>query len=92
MAKILLHAGLSASGILAIVLSTVTTTFLDAYSEGESANNISATFKETPIAIAVTMIGTKLAVLQPVTEQENFLQLVSSVFAPMAAVSNADFF
>lgn len=87
-AKILLGAGLGAAGILAVVLSTVTTTFLDAYSAGVSANNISAKLSETPIAV----VGTLLAVLLPVTEYENFLLLIGSVFAPMAAVLIADFF
>lgn len=91
-AKILLDAGLGAAGILAVVLSTVTTTFLDAYSAGVSANNISAKLSETPIAVAVAVVGTLLAVLLPVTEYENFLLLIGSVFAPMAAVLIADFF
>ncbi|HGO8472680.1 TPA: putative hydroxymethylpyrimidine transporter CytX [Neisseria meningitidis] len=91
-AKILLGAGLGAAGILAVVLSTVTTTFLDAYSAGVSANNISAKLSETPIAVAVAVVGTLLAVLLPVTEYEKFLLLIGSVFAPMAAVLIADFF
>lgn len=91
-AKILLGAGLGAAGILAVVLSTVTTTFLDAYSAGVSANNISAKLSETPIAVAVAVVGTLLAVMLPVTEYENFLLLIGSVFAPMAAVLIADFF
>lgn len=91
-AKILLGAGLGAAGILAVVLSTVTTTFLDAYSAGVSTNNISARFAETPVAVGVTLIGTVLAVMLPVTEYENFLLLIGSVFAPMAAVLIADFF
>lgn len=85
-AKILLGAGLGAAGILAVVLS------LDAYSAGVSANNISAKLSETPIAVAVAVVGTLLAVLLPVTEYENFLLLIGSVFAPMAAVLIADFF
>ncbi|SUA25219.1 permease [Neisseria gonorrhoeae] len=69
-AKILLGAGLGITGILAVVLSTVTTTFLDTYSAGASANNISARFAETPVAVGVTLIGTVLAVMLPVTEYE----------------------
>lgn len=91
-AKILLGAGLGAAGIVAVILSTVTTTFLDAYSAGVSANNISAKFPETPVAIGVALVGTLLAVTMPVTQYENFLLLIGSVFAPMAAVLIADFF
>lgn len=91
-AKILLGAGLGITGILAVVLSTVTTTFLDTYSAGASANNISARFAEIPVAVGVTLIGTVLAVMLPVAEYKNFLLLIGSVFAPMAAVLIADFF
>ena len=49
-AQILLKAGLSIAGLLIIVFSTVTTTFLDAYSAGISSESISAKSKEiTPL-------------------------------------------
>ncbi|QIW16704.1 hydrogenase expression protein [Pasteurellaceae bacterium RH1A] len=90
--KILLAAGMSLAGIMVMILSTVTTTFLDAYSAGVSANNIHKGFKETPTAIAITVLGTVLAIALPVTQYENFLLLIGSVFAPMIAVQIADFF
>lgn len=91
-APMLLLTGMSLVGIVVMILSTVTTTFLDAYSAGVSASNISAKLKETPTAIVVTVIGTILAVSLPVTQYENFLLLIGSVFAPMIAVQIADFF
>ncbi|WP_236966795.1 putative hydroxymethylpyrimidine transporter CytX [Mannheimia varigena] len=91
-APMLLLTGMSLVGIVVMILSTVTTTFLDAYSAGVSASNISAKLKETPTAIAVTLIGTLLALSLPVTQYENFLLLIGSVFAPMIAVQIADFF
>lgn len=91
-APMLLLTGMSLVGIVVMMLSTVTTTFLDAYSAGVSASNISAKLKETPTAIAVTLIGTLLALSLPVTQYENFLLLIGSVFAPMIAVQIADFF
>lgn len=91
-AQILLAAGLGVAGVLVVVFSTVTTTFLDAYSAGVSANNINSKWKETPLALAVTVIGTILAMTLPVTKFENFLLLIGSVFTPMVAVQIADFF
>lgn len=91
-APMLLMTGMSLIGIMVMILSTVTTTFLDAYSAGVSAGNITAKFKETPTAILVTIIGTLLAISLPVTQYENFLLLIGSVFAPMIAVQIADFF
>ncbi len=80
--KILLGAGLGAAGILAVVLSTVTTTLLDAYSGlAASANNISAKLSETPIAVAVAVVGTLLAVLLPVTEYETSCCLSARICA-----------
>lgn len=40
----------------------------------------------------MTLIGTLLALSLPVTQYENFLLLIGSVFAPMIAVQMADFF
>lgn len=91
-APMLLITGMSLIGIMVMILSTVTTTFLDAYSAGVSASNITAKFKETPTAILVTIIGSLLAISLPVTQYENFLLLIGSVFAPMIAVQIADFF
>lgn len=91
-APMLLLTGMSLVGIIVMILSTVTTTFLDAYSAGVSASNVSVKLKETPTAMAVTIIGTILAVSLPVTQYENFLLLIGSVFAPMIAVQIADFF
>ena len=44
-AQILLKAGLSIAGLLIIVFSTVTTTFLDAYSAGISSESVLAKLK-----------------------------------------------
>ena len=61
-AQILLKAGLSIAGLLIIVFSTVTTTFLDAYSAGISSESIVSTIKGKYAAIAVTVIGTLIAI------------------------------
>ena len=91
-AQILLKAGLSIVGLLIIVFSTVTTTFLDAYSAGISSESIFAKLKGNHAAIAVTVIGTIAAILFPMDDITDFLYLIGSVFAPMIAVQIADFF
>lgn len=91
-AKILLSAGLGVIGLIIVVLSTVTTTFLDAYSAGVSSVSIFKQINEKHAAITVTVIGAILAIFAPVYQFENFLYLIGSVFAPMIAILIADFF
>ena len=91
-AQILLKAGLSIAGLLIIVFSTVTTTFLDAYSAGISSESIVSTIKGKYAAIAVTVICTLGAILFPMDDITDFLYLIGSVFAPMIAIQIADFF
>ncbi|MCH1982870.1 putative hydroxymethylpyrimidine transporter CytX [Ruminococcus sp. OA3] len=90
--KILLQAGLGIAGVVILVVSTVTTTYLDAFSAGVSAESISRRLKEKPMAIGVAVIGILLAVFTPIQSFEGFLYLIGSVFAPMIAIQIADFF
>lgn len=91
-AQIMVKAGLGIAGLLIIVFSTVTTTFLDAYSAGISSESLSARFKGKWIAVAVTVIGTIGAIFYPLADITNFLYFIGSVFAPMIAIQIADFF
>jgi len=91
-AQIMLKTGLGIVGLLIIVFSTVTTTFLDAYSAGVSAVSISGKIKEKWAALVVTVIGTIAAILYPMDNITDFLYLIGSVFAPMIAVQIADYF
>ncbi|HNY00490.1 MAG TPA: putative hydroxymethylpyrimidine transporter CytX [Oscillospiraceae bacterium] len=91
-AQILLKAGLSVAALVIVVFSTVTTTFLDAFSAGVSSETISKKLRGKPAAIAVTVIGTAAAMLWNMDNITNFLYLIGSVFAPMIAVQTADFF
>lgn len=91
-AQIMLKAGFGIVGLLIIVFSTVTTTFLDAYSAGVSCVSISEKIPEKWAAIIVTIIGTIAAIVYPMDNITNFLYLIGSVFAPMIAVQIADYF
>lgn len=75
-----------------MVFSTVTTTFLDAYSAGISSESVFFKINGKYAAIAVTIIGTIAAIVYPMDNITDFLYLIGSVFAPMIAIQIADFF
>lgn len=89
---ILLKAGLGVGALIIVVFSTVTTTFLDTYSAGVSAVSMNSKIKEKPAALIICIAGTFLATLTPITQFENFLYLIGSVFAPMIAIMIVDYF
>lgn len=89
---IMVKAGLGIAALIILILSTVTTTFLDAYSAGISSESISKKINGKYFAIAVTIIGTVCAVCFPMDDITDFLYLIGSVFAPMVAIQIADFY
>ena len=91
-ARIMVKAGLGIVGLLIVVLSTVTTTFLDAYSAGISSESVSAKLNGKWVAVAAAVLGTLGAILFPMENITDFLYLIGSVFAPMIAIQIADFF
>lgn len=91
-AQIMVRAGLGAAGLIIIVFSTVTTTFLDAWSAGISSESVSARLNGKWAAVAAAVIGTAGAILFPMDDITDFLYLIGSVFAPMIAIQIADFF
>ncbi|MEG1835639.1 MAG: putative hydroxymethylpyrimidine transporter CytX [Oscillospiraceae bacterium] len=91
-AKIMMGAGLGTIGLIIVIFSTVTTTYLDVYSAGVSAESIWKKLKEKPVAAGVCVVGILLAIFTRVTELESFLYLIGSVFAPMIAILITDFF
>lgn len=91
-ARIMVKAGLGIAGLLIIVFSTVTTTFLDAYSAGVSSESIWSKIDGKWIAVAVTVVGAVGAIFLPLTDITDFLYFIGSVFAPMIAIQIADFF
>lgn len=91
-AMIMVKSGLGLAAMLIIILSTVTTTFLDAYSAGISAESLSKKVDGQKVGIIVTIIGTIGAIIFPMDDITDFLYLIGSVFAPMIAVQIADYF
>lgn len=91
-AKIMTAAGLGKIALVIIILSTVTTTFLDAWSAAISFKTIFEKAPEKITAIIVTVIGTLAAVCFPMDNITDFLYLIGSIFAPMIAILLADYF
>ena len=91
-AEILVGAGFSLVALFIVIFSTVTTTFLDVYSAGVSANALNKNFSERTVALVVLAVGLLLALFAPVNAFESFLYLIGSVFAPMITILMVDFF
>lgn len=91
-AQIMVKAGLGIAGLLVIVFSTVTTTFLDAWSAGISSESVQNKINGKWVAIGTAIIGIICAALFPMDDITNFLYLIGSVFAPMIAILITDFF
>ncbi len=91
-ASILLASGLGLAAFLIVLFSTVTTTFLDAYSAGVSSANFSKKINEKAAALIVCGLGAVLAIFVPMSQYENFLYLIGSVFAPLFAILLTEYF
>lgn len=91
-ASILTGAGLGIAALLIVILSTVTTTFLDAYSAGISFLNINKKVSDKAAGLVVCVLGIIIAIFTPIEEFEDFLYLIGSVFAPLFAILITDYF
>lgn len=91
-ADILVKAGLGVAALVILIFSTVTTTFLDAYSAGVSCESLSGKINGKRAAVIITAVGIAAAMLFPMDDITGFLYLIGSVFAPMIAIQIADYF
>ena len=91
-AGMLLAANLGLSVLAIVLLATITTTFMDAYSAGVSVHTLLPGFNEKHAALAVTVAGTLLALGVDMEQYEGFLLLIGSVFAPLFAILLSDYF
>jgi len=89
---IMAAAGLGTIGIIIVLLSTVTTTYLDVYSAGISFLRISKKFSDKTVSTVILILGVLIAIFTPIEQYQNFLYFIGSVFAPMIAVMIADYF
>ena len=91
-AVVLAQAGFGVMGLLVVVFSTVTTTFLDAQSAGVSAESVNARLDARVCGIIAAVAGCVLAMFVPVGDFEEFLYFIGSVFAPMATIVCVDYY
>lgn len=89
---VMLKAGLGLLPILIVIFSTVTTTYLDAFSAGVSAHSIFEKLPEKSTAVGITVLGVILSLTVPMTEYEEFLYIIGSIFAPMIAILFTQYF
>lgn len=82
--------GFAGIGFLVILLSSVITTYFDVNSSGESLTAVFKGVRPKFVGIVVAAIGAALAVGGIMDHYVGFLELIASVFAPMAAVLLVD--
>jgi putative hydroxymethylpyrimidine transporter CytX len=85
-----LQLGFVALGI--VLLSTITTTFLDVYSAGVTLVNVFPKWSERSVALGMTFVGLLVALFTPIEQYENFLYAIGSVFGPLFAIVLSDYF
>ena len=88
---------ISIAGLYVIAFSTVTTTYLDAFSLGISQESLYDNSKEAKknsklVSICAVVIAAIFAMFFNLDNITNFLYLISSVFTPMATVLIIDYF
>lgn len=88
----ILLSGLGVQGVIIMVLSTVTTNFLATNSAGESAKAIFNKLDPKITGVVVSALSAMLAISGIMNHYISFLYLISSVFAPMAAVLVVSFY
>ena len=78
--------------LLVVLLSTLTTTFLDIYSNAVSAQSLFPKLGTRPAVLAGGLAGTLIALGFDATKFEGFLLLIGSAFCPLFGVVLADYF
>jgi putative hydroxymethylpyrimidine transporter CytX len=91
-ARAIAVAGLGVPGVIIVVLSTVTTNFLAANSAGESSKAIYSRLNPKIVGVVVSGVSALLAISGIMNHYIDFLYLIASVFAPMAAVLLVSFY
>jgi len=89
--QVMLAAGMGVIALGIVIMSTVTTTFLDVYSSASSLANI-IKGDERRLSLVMGAVGVVIALIFPMDQYQNFLYAIGSVFAPLFAVLVTDYF
>lgn len=84
---VLSHSSMGMIALLVIVFSTVTTTFMDAYSAATNIANVVKTKAVNLIAVGVTVLGLLIALFVSMSYYQSFLSAIGAVFTPLFAIS-----
>lgn len=84
--------GMGAVGLVIIIFSTITSSFLDARSAAISYTTLSKTPSERTVAIIVCIIGFAIAIYDPTSSYQDFLYLIGSFFTPMVGVLFTEYY
>lgn len=91
--NLMLKSGWAIPSLFIILFSTFTTTFLDIYSTGISALNISPQLGERRGVLIGGVLGTITAVLFPgLVSYEHFLLFIGAMFCPLFGIVLSDYF
>ncbi|WP_054700150.1 putative hydroxymethylpyrimidine transporter CytX [Secundilactobacillus odoratitofui] len=83
---VLSHSSMGLIALLIIVFSTVTTTFMDAYSAATNIANLVKTKRVNLVAIGITVLGLLIAMFVSMAYYQNFLYAIGAVFTPLFAI------
>jgi putative hydroxymethylpyrimidine transporter CytX len=75
-----------------IVLSTVTTTFLDIFSAVESSKQLFKVKNSNKMIAIYSLIAFAISLILPIEEYQSFLYLIGSVFVPVYSVVIMEYF
>ena len=78
--------------VLIVLLSTLTTTFLDIYSNAVSAQSLFPKLGTRPLTALAGIAGTGIALFFDATKYEGFLLFIGAAFCPLFGVVLADYF
>lgn len=84
--------GMGAIGLVIIIFSTITSSFLDARSAAISFTTLSPRPSERTVAILVCIIGFAIAIFDPTSSYQDFLYLIGSFFTPMVGVLFTEYY
>ena len=90
--EMLTRLNLGFAAIMVILLSTITTTYLDVFSTVMSASSITKRFNQKTLIIFFGAVGTVLALYFPMNAYETFLYMIGSVFAPVFTIVLLDYY
>lgn len=90
--EVMVALNLGKVGLCVVILSGVTTAFLNVYSSGVSAVNVFPKINERVAVIFAGVIGTIVALFFPINNFQGFLSLLGAVFVPLEAIVLIDYF